>query len=119
MTYSGKIPITGMCILMKAVPKGHKRKKGWRCYSLHQNWGDYEELSLKNDPEQVKRLRVRIRDQGSKGTVVDGIPYRDPDQGEVIDESSWLQLQNIAISLGKVAQQAVVNPEDPWNGWSW
>lgn len=74
MTYSGKIPITGMRILMKAVPKGHKRKKGWRCYSLHQNWGDYEELSLKSGPEQVKRLWVSIRDQDSKGIIMDGIP---------------------------------------------
>lgn len=46
-------------------------------------------------------------------------PYSNPDQEEVIDEGSWLQLQNTPTSLGKVAQQAVVNPEVPWNGWSW
>jgi len=41
-----------------------------------------EELSLKNNHEQVGSLWVRIRDRGNKRNLVVGACYRPPDQGE-------------------------------------
>jgi len=52
-----------------------------------------EYLSLKNSHEQVESLWVRIRDRGNKGTLVMGVYYRLPDQGEPTDEAFFFQLQ--------------------------
>jgi len=52
-----------------------------------------EELSLKNSHKQVKSLWIRIRDRGNKENLVVGVYYRPSDQGELTDESCFLQLQ--------------------------
>lgn len=45
----------------------------------------YEELSLKNNHEEVEGLWVWVRDWGNKGTFVVGVCYRLPDQAEPIE----------------------------------
>ena len=57
-----------------------------------------EELSLKNNHEQVGSLWVRIRERGNQGNLVVGVYYRPPDQEELIDEAFFLQLQEASRS---------------------
>ena len=52
-----------------------------------------EELSLKNNGEQVKSLWVTARDRGSKGSLVITVNYRPLDQAEPVDEAFYLQLR--------------------------
>jgi len=52
-----------------------------------------EELSLKNNHEQVESLWVRIEERGNKGNLVVGVYYRPLDQEELTDEAFFLQLQ--------------------------
>jgi len=56
-------------------------------------WIECEELSLKYSHEQVESLWVRIRDGGSKGSLVVGVSYRPPHQGEPSNEAFFLQFQ--------------------------
>lgn len=37
---------------------------------------EYEELSLKNDHDQVKSLWVKVRDQSNRGSLVVGVDYK-------------------------------------------
>jgi len=52
-----------------------------------------EELSLKNNHEQVESLWVRTGERDNKRNLVVGVYYRPPDQEELIDEVFFLQLQ--------------------------
>jgi len=61
-----------------------------------------EELSLKNNHEQVESLWVRIRERGNKGNLVVGFYYRPPDQKELTDEGFFLQLQEALHSQALV-----------------
>ncbi|PKU31387.1 mitochondrial fission process protein 1 [Limosa lapponica baueri] len=65
-------------------------------------WIECEELSLKNTHEQAESLWARIRGRGNKGSLVVGVYYRLPDQGEPIDETFLLQLQEASFSQALV-----------------
>jgi len=85
-----------------------------------------EELSLKNSHEQAESLWVRFRDRGNKGNLVLRVYYRPPHQGEPIEKTFFLQLQeasclqslillgssNNLLSDGTVTHRAVGNPGD-------
>jgi len=61
-----------------------------------------EELSLKNNHEQVESLWVRIGERGNKGNLLVGVYYRPPDQEELTDEAFTLQLQEASRSQALV-----------------
>ena len=91
-----------------------------------EKWIECEELSLKNNHEQVESLWIRIKDQGNKESLVVDVYYRLPNQGEPIHEAFLLQLREASRSqalillrdfnqpdiYGKVALQAAGNPGD-------
>jgi len=71
-----------------------------------------EELPLKNSHEQVKSLWLRIR--GKKGNPVIGVYYRLPNQGESIDETFFLQLQEALRSQSLVLLGDFNHPNICW-----
>lgn len=58
-------------------------------------WHHLSYYPLRNSPEQVESLWVKIKDWTNKGHLVVGVYYRSPNQGEPVDEASLLQLQEM------------------------
>jgi len=53
-------------------------------------WIECEELSLKNNHDQVESLWIRIRDRGNKENLVVCVYYRPLNQEKPIDEAFLL-----------------------------
>ncbi|PKU41917.1 egf-like repeat and discoidin i-like domain-containing protein 3 [Limosa lapponica baueri] len=96
-----------------AVQKAQARKEEWRCCPLHQET-DHEELSPKNSHKQVGSLWVRRRDRGNKENLLVGVYYRLHNQGEPIDETSLLQLQEALRSKALVLLGDFNHPDSYW-----
>jgi len=73
-----------------------------------------EELSLKNNHQQVKSLWVGIGERGNKGNLVVGVYYRPPDQEELTDDAFFLQLQETLHSQALVLRGDFNHPDICW-----
>jgi len=92
------------------------RRSGGGIALYIKKWIEYEELSLKNNHEQVESLQVRIRDWGNKGNLVVGVYCRRPDQEEPIDKAFFLQFQDALHSQALVLLLGDFNhPAICWN----
>jgi len=104
-----------------------RQERWWGDVALYvRKWIDCTELSLKSSDEQVESLWVKIWSQANKGNLMAGGYYRQPNQGEPVDESFCFHLQEVShsqirscwrtsftlTSAGKAAQQALDGPGD-------
>lgn len=94
---------------------------GKRYCSLYIRKGiECEDLSLKNSQEQFKSLRVTVKEQGSKGSLVIRIYYRPPNQVEPIDGTFHYQLQEAPARIRRYNPWIMaIKLSILWNTSSW
>lgn len=61
-----------------------------------------------------ENLWVRIRDRTNKGQLVIGVDYRQPDQGETVDEDFLLQLREASCSQALILMRDFNHPDMCW-----
>jgi len=99
------------CRLFRSDRQG-RRGRGVALYV--KKWIEREELSLKNNHEQVEILWVRIGDRGKNGNLVVGVYCRLVDQGQPIDEAFFLKIQEASCLKSLVLLGDFNHPDICW-----
>ena len=99
---------------LQAVQKGRRGRMGTGVPLYIEKWIECEELSLKNNHEQVESLWIRIKDQGNKESLVVDVYYRLPNQGEPIHEAFLLQLREASRSQALILLREFNPPNNCW-----
>lgn len=61
-----------------------------------------------------ENLWVRFRDRTNKGQLVIGVDYRQPDQGETVDEDFLLLLREASCSQALILMRDFNHPDMCW-----
>lgn len=69
---------------------------------------------MKSNYEQVESLWAKIRGQANKGSLMVGVYYRPPKQGEDVDKTFLLQLQDVSCLQALILLEDFNHPDICW-----